>query len=107
MRAVKRREVEARILRDLQSKRLTVECGECHARYVAAWTHCVVRNVRSWIAKSEVPCVCGAVLYSYIGDAVPMQMLQEHCMDQEQGFKVEMRDSGPVMSFVKRALAQH
>ncbi len=106
MRANKRRELESKILAELLLKRLSVECGECHAAYRAAWTRCVVRNAHSWMAMSEVPCVCGSMLYSYIGDSVPMDMLQQHCMDQEQGFAVRMHDSGPVMSFVKRAISQ-
>ena len=104
MRANKRREVEQAILLDLRSKRLTVECGECGTSHGADWKSCIVRNVRSWIARSEVDCPCGCKLYSYIGDAVPLRMLQEHFEDEEQSYSVRCMDGGPVMSFVKRAL---
>lgn len=77
MKAKKRREVELALLVDLKSMDLKVVCGDCGVRQVADWKACVVRNVRSWVAKSIVQCECGSQLHTYCGDVVPMEMLRE------------------------------
>jgi hypothetical protein len=102
MRSRKRRELEVEILVELRRKELDVQCGDCAVVVRADWKRCVVRNVKSWIAYSEVFCVCGCTLHSYYGDAVPMQMLHAHF--QEGDDLLWVSDDGPVMSFVRRAL---
>jgi hypothetical protein len=105
MRANKRREVERQLLLRLRGQRLQVECGDCGVSVLADWKRCVVRNVKSWVAMSEVQCACGSTLHSYIGDAVPMGMLREHFVEEAIGERLTVVDSGPVMSFVRRAVA--
>lgn len=103
MRANKRREVEQALLVDLRSKRLTVECGECGTTHQANWLACIVRNRKSWVARSQVQCPCGCTLESYMGDSVPIFMLQEHFKGDGE-VSVSLLDGGPVMSFVRRAI---
>lgn len=104
MRAAKRKLVEAEILSDLRRMKLDVECGDCGKVCRAEWKSCVVRNVKSWVAMSEVRCSCGCTLWSYMGDAVPLQMLREHFVEETgPGEKLTLVDAGPVMSFVRRA----
>jgi hypothetical protein len=103
MRANKRREVEKALLEDLRAKRLTVECGECGTTHRAEWQACIVRNRKSWIARSRVECPCGCTLESYMGDSVPIFMLQEQ-FGGDQKISVDLLDGGPVLSFVRRAL---
>lgn len=105
MRANKRREVEHRLLAKLRAQRLHVECGDCGVSVLAAWKRCIVRNVKSWVAMSEVQCACGSTLHSYMGDVVPMEMLREHFVEEAIGDRLTVVDSGPVMSFVRRAVA--
>jgi hypothetical protein len=101
MRAGKRVELEVEILAELRLKEIDVQCGECHAVVRTCWKACVVRNAQSWIARSEVDCVCGCTLHSYLGDALPVSMVREHF--EARG--VEGKRAGPVMSFVRKALA--
>lgn len=104
MRAAKRVALEVEILADLRRKKLQIECGHCGARVFARWKRCVVRNVQSWVAMSEVDCACGCTLHSYMGDVVPMQMLRDHFVEEAIGDRLTVVDSGPVMSFVRRAV---
>lgn len=105
MRANKRREVEEALLCELRQKEFQVECGGCGAVHLASWESCVVRNVKSWVAMSEVECECGCTLRSYMGDAVPMRMIREHLEAEDLPGVMSVIDCGPVMTFVKRALA--
>jgi hypothetical protein len=103
MRAGKRVKLELQILAELRLKEIDVQCGECHAVVRACWKACVVRNAQSWIARSEVECACGCTLHSYLGDALPVSMVGEHF----ELLGVEGKRSGPVMSFVRRAIGTH
>jgi hypothetical protein len=40
-----------------------------------------------------------------MGDVVPMEMLREHFVEEAIGDRLTVVDSGPVMSFVRRAVA--